>query len=249
LAERGLGGFSAGAGAEDERIYAEQAAESERSVAEMDRLIADFRQMGMTDFEARNAARAEVRGQADTQLERQADILSTLTQGEDAAEGRAVQREQIAAQERAATAQVNRPTDAMNEINIRADAAMAADPMLNRTDALKRAVDERVAADIRVQLASMGVREGQLNAQVVKDATDMAAAKLKNRMDLLTNPDAYNAAFDEALTDAIALIRSEMGQSVNTGGTSGASLQYAVNPSTGERIVSRDGGATWQPVQ
>jgi hypothetical protein len=83
LAERGLGGFSAGAGAEDERIYAEQAAESERSVAEMDRLIADFRQMGLTEFEARNAARASVQGQADTQTQRQADILESLQRGEE----------------------------------------------------------------------------------------------------------------------------------------------------------------------
>ena len=221
LAERGLGGFSSGAGAEDERIYAEQAAESERSVAEMDRLIADFRQMGMTEFEARNAARTAVQGQEQTQRQQQADVLSTLSEGQDAALGRAIQREQIAAQERTGMAQVNRPTDAMNEINIRADAAMAADPGLNRTDALKRAVDERVAADIRVQLASMGVREGQLNAQVVKDATDMAAAKLKNRMDLLTDPDAYNDAFDTELKNAIELIRSEMGQGRSTGGIGG----------------------------
>jgi hypothetical protein len=99
LAERGLGGFSAGAGAEDERIYAEQAAESERSVAEMDRLIADFRQMGLTEFEARNAARASVQGQADTQTQRQADILESLQRGEESTASLDFEREKLATQQ------------------------------------------------------------------------------------------------------------------------------------------------------
>ena len=101
LAERGLGGFSSGAGAEDERIYAEQAAESERSVAEMDRLIADFRQMGMTEFEARNAARTAVQGQEQTQQQRQADILKSLQSAEASAADLGFEREKLAAQQAA----------------------------------------------------------------------------------------------------------------------------------------------------
>jgi hypothetical protein len=101
LAERGLGGFSSGAGAEDERIYAEQAAESERSVAEMDRLIADFRQMGMTEFEARNAARTAVQGQEQTQLQQQADILKSLQSAETSAADLGFRERQLAAQQAA----------------------------------------------------------------------------------------------------------------------------------------------------
>jgi hypothetical protein len=101
LAERGLGGFSSGAGAEDERIYAEQAAESERSVAEMDRLIADFRQMGMTEFEARNAARTAVQGQEQTQQQLQTDIYESLQRAEGSAADLGFEREKLAAQQAA----------------------------------------------------------------------------------------------------------------------------------------------------
>ena len=41
-------------------------------------------------------------------------------------------------------------------------------------------------------------------------------------MDLLTDPDAYNDAFDTELRNAIELIRSEMGSSRSTGGMGSA---------------------------
>jgi hypothetical protein len=98
LAERGLGGFSAGAGAEDERIYAEQAAESERSVAEMDRMIAELRAMGLSQFEAENTARSAVEGRRDTLGGNIAQLLESEAGAFDAATGRGISLENIDAQ-------------------------------------------------------------------------------------------------------------------------------------------------------
>jgi hypothetical protein len=102
LAERGLGGFSAGAGAEDERIYAEQAAESERSVAEMDRMIAELRAMGLSQFEAENTARSAVEGRRDTLGGNIAQLLESEAGAFDAATGRGISLENIDAQLEAA---------------------------------------------------------------------------------------------------------------------------------------------------
>ena len=98
LAERGLGGFSSGAGAEDERIYAEQAAESERSVAEMDKMIADLRAMGMSQFEAENTARSAVEGRRDTIGGNIAKLLQDQASAFDAATRSSISLENIDAQ-------------------------------------------------------------------------------------------------------------------------------------------------------
>ena len=57
LAERGLGGFGAGDTAERDKISAEQIAASEASLADMDKLIEDLRELGMGQFEAEKQAR------------------------------------------------------------------------------------------------------------------------------------------------------------------------------------------------
>lgn len=57
LAERGLGGFGAGDTAERDKISAEQIAASEESLADMDKLIEDLRELGMGQFEAEKKAR------------------------------------------------------------------------------------------------------------------------------------------------------------------------------------------------
>jgi hypothetical protein len=57
LAERGLGGFGAGDTAERDKISAERLASSEASVANMDKLIGELRELGMSQFEAEKQAR------------------------------------------------------------------------------------------------------------------------------------------------------------------------------------------------
>jgi hypothetical protein len=60
LAERGLGGFGAGDTAERDKISAERLASSEASVANMDKLIGELRELGMSQFEAEKQAREMV---------------------------------------------------------------------------------------------------------------------------------------------------------------------------------------------
>jgi hypothetical protein len=56
LGRGGLGGLSAGYAQEEGRIFGERTAESERSVQEMDKIVAELRAMGLSQFEAENVA-------------------------------------------------------------------------------------------------------------------------------------------------------------------------------------------------
>lgn len=227
LAERGLGGFSSGAGAEDERIYAEQAAESERSVAEMDRLIADFRQMGMTEFEARNAARAAVQGQEQTQQQRQADILATLVGREDAEAGRALQAQQLETQ--------------IDVANIQANAGQFARSLEILVNSGKTEVEA-----LR-ELATMSQRVGvDPNDALWQESVNAAFEQVSSNPTLLTStPEARTEAAERLARSMYNLKQGTPAAPATTG----VPPQYATNPSTGERIVSTDGGVNWQPVQ
>ena len=59
-AERGLGGFGAGYAAEEGRIAQEQQTAQQNVVADMDKLINDLRDMGLSQFEAEKQARQQV---------------------------------------------------------------------------------------------------------------------------------------------------------------------------------------------
>jgi hypothetical protein len=59
-AEHGVGGFGRGYAAEEGRIAQEQQAAQQGAVADMDKLIADLRSMGLSQFEAEQQARSNV---------------------------------------------------------------------------------------------------------------------------------------------------------------------------------------------
>ena len=59
-AEHGVGGFGRGYAGEEERIAQEQQAAQQGAVADMDKLIADLRSMGLSQFEAEQQARSNV---------------------------------------------------------------------------------------------------------------------------------------------------------------------------------------------
>jgi hypothetical protein len=99
LARRGLGGFSAGITEEEGRIFGEQEAVQRQALQDTNALIAELRAMGLTEFEARNAARTAVQGQADTQTQRQADILESLQRGEESTASLDFEREKLATQQ------------------------------------------------------------------------------------------------------------------------------------------------------
>jgi hypothetical protein len=97
LARRGLGGFSAGITEEEGRIFGEQEAVQRQALQDTNALIAELRAMGLTEFEARNAARTAVQGQADAQLQQQADVLESLQRGEESTASLDIERERLAA--------------------------------------------------------------------------------------------------------------------------------------------------------
>jgi hypothetical protein len=101
LASRGLGGFSAGITEEEGRIFGEQEAVQRQALQDTNALIAELRAMGLTEFEARNAARTAVQGQADAQLQQQADVLESLQRGEESTASLDFEKEKLATQQAA----------------------------------------------------------------------------------------------------------------------------------------------------
>jgi hypothetical protein len=69
LGRGGLGGLSAGYAQEEGRIFGERTAESERSVQEMDKLVAELRAMGLSQFEAENVAMEQFQSREDREQE------------------------------------------------------------------------------------------------------------------------------------------------------------------------------------
>jgi hypothetical protein len=97
LGRGGLGGLSAGYAQEEGRIFGERTAESERSVQEMDKLVAELRAMGLSQFEAENVAMEQFQSREDREQEF------------------GLRERQVEAQEK----QAGRPTDFISQINMR----------------------------------------------------------------------------------------------------------------------------------
>lgn len=196
LAERGLGGYAAGRGAEMDRIDAERIASSEASVADMDKLISDLRQLGLTQFEAENKAAEMVETNRRTGMTTAQSIVDSRQRAADAKANRVTQERGQDITERVGMAQVKKPSDFMNEIQIRVDAIQAGNPQLSDVEARSKALAERIEAQAQAQLAAAGVRAESLELDRLKAAYSMAADRLANRFDLNADPAAYNSAFD-----------------------------------------------------
>jgi hypothetical protein len=92
LAEKGLGGFGSGYTAEEERIAGEKLSAAEASVADMDKLIGELRELGMSQFEAEKQARDTVESNVRQGMSTAQAVTTARRQAADAAEGRDVQR-------------------------------------------------------------------------------------------------------------------------------------------------------------
>ena len=92
LAEKGLGGFGSGYTAEEERIAGEKLSAAEASVADMDKLIGELRELGMSQFEAEKQARDTVESNVRQGMSTAKAVTTARRQAADAAEGRDVQR-------------------------------------------------------------------------------------------------------------------------------------------------------------
>ena len=91
-AEQGLGGFGAGYTAEEERIAGEKLSAAEASVADMDKLIGELRELGLSQFEAEKEARNTVESNVRDGMSVAQAVTTARRQAADAAEGRDVER-------------------------------------------------------------------------------------------------------------------------------------------------------------
>jgi len=91
LAERGLGGFGAGRTAEMDKILGEKLSAAEASVADMDKLISELRELGMGQFEAEKQARDMVEKAVNQGLSTSAAVADSRQRAQDAAANRATQ--------------------------------------------------------------------------------------------------------------------------------------------------------------
>jgi len=234
LAEKGLGGFGAGYTAEEERIAGEKLSAAEASVADMDKLIGELRDLGLSQFEAEKQARDMVERGVDQGLSTAQAVLASRRQAETALADRE-SRERVAEMQTAATLEsARRPTDFMNEINIRVDALQEADPSLSDIDARRQALEERIEAQTMAQLALSGIREESLELERLKAAYAAAADKLARRVDLMSNSEAYNKAFAEEVQK---ILQDLGGSAAPTGAGTGAGVNISgINPRAIQRL-------------
>jgi hypothetical protein len=242
LAERGLGGFGAGDTAERDKISAERIASSEASVANMDKLIGELRELGMSQFEAEKQAREMVQKATEQGASTSQAIVESRRRTQDAAANRATQERGQDITREVGLAQVAVPTDFMNEIQIRVNALQMDNPSLSKIEAQKQALEERIEAQAKAQLAANGVRAETLELERLKAAYSMAASRLANNPLAVTDYKAYRRAFDEEVENITAQFMTP------SGGNTGAGVPV---PSSANDLVvgtvynTARGPATW----
>ena len=242
LAERGLGGFGAGDTAERDKISAERIASSEASVANMDKLIGELRELGMSQFDAEKQAREMVQKATEQGASTSQAIVESRRRTQDAAANRATQERGQDITREVGLAQVSKNTDFMNEIDIRVNALQMDNPSLSKIEAQKQALEERIEAQAKAQLAANGVRAETLELERLKAAYSMAASRLANNPLAVTDSEAYRRAFDEEVRSITAQF------SAPSGGNTGAGVP--VPPSANDLVVgtvynTARGPATW----
>jgi hypothetical protein len=204
----GLGGFGAGERAEADRLLKAQIESSDKTAAEFDALVKEMQAMGLNEFQAEEAARQGVRDQVQTGMTVTQAINKTLADisvsEADRAQRQAAQELQARTSTEVAQIQASRPTDFMNEINMRVEALMAGDEGLSLIDARKQAIEDRIEAQGRVAMDAAGIRREDLDMNRLKNAYSMAADKLANRMDLNLDPTAYNREFNAEVQRIVA---------------------------------------------
>ena len=211
-AEHGVGGFGRGYAAEEGRIAQEQQAAQQGAVADMDKLIADLRSMGLSQFEAEQQARLSVESGRNQGMSTVQALATANQQAEEArltresADTRA--SEQNRAQIRAA--EIAGQTDTDNMLRILTENFM-------RTQGVSRSEAEYLAAE-QLQQNEIAIRQAAAVAvdptlqrfQRVAAVEEIRNARLKGIESLmLRDPPAYITAkekIDEDMSDIMASI-------------------------------------------
>jgi hypothetical protein len=170
LAERGLGGFGAGRTSEMDKIAAERLGIEETSLANLNSLIAEKRAMGMTQFEAENAARAEILSSRDAAMTAatsrgDAQRLAFITSQEKALD-RANQ--QVIAEIQTSGSQFGQ------SLNIKIEELRLKNPELSEIEIKSRALQLLVDDELRIGLARVGVSQEDQDRKEINEAIKAA---------------------------------------------------------------------------
>ena len=187
LAEKGLGGFGSGYTAEEERIAGEKLSAAEASVADMDKLIGELRELGMSQFEAEKQARNMVEEGIDNGMTAAQAVLASRRQAETALmQSETTRRGQdIQAETARAVADIQTSgSEFKTSLGIRIKDLRRNNPDLSQTEIESRALNSLVDDELRVGLARLGVSRDDQNRKEINDsitaATEMFSKNFAN---------------------------------------------------------------------
>jgi hypothetical protein len=193
LAERGLGGFGAGDTAERDKISAERLASSEASVANMDKLIGELRELGMSQFEAEKQAREMVQNATDEGANVSQAIVDSRRRTRDAAANRATQErgQDMQAATSMAVAKIQTSGSQFGRsLGIRIEELRRNNPELSQTERESRALKATIDDELRVGLARVGVSQEEQNRREINDSIEAATEMFsKNFANMTLSPE------------------------------------------------------------
>lgn len=245
LAERGLGGFGAGDTAERDKISAERIASSEASVANMDKLIGELRELGMSQFEAERQAREMVQNATDNGANVSQAIVDSRRRAQDAAANRATQergQDMQAATSRAVAEIQTSGSQFGTSLRIRVEELRRNNPELSQTELESMALKATIDDELKVGLARLGVSQDDQNRRIINDSIEAATKMLTANM--LNNP-MTGAELQTAIFDLAREIQTKV---YNTSAPSTAEFEEGAiaRDAQGNRIVYRNGN--WEPI-
>lgn len=245
LAERGLGGFGAGDTAERDKISAERIASSEASVANMDKLIGELRELGMSQFEAERQAREMVQNATDNGANVSQAIVDSRRRAQDAAANRATQergQDMQAATSRAVAEIQTSGSQFGTSLRIRVEELRRNNPELSQTELESMALKATIDDELKVGLARLGVSQDDQNRRIINDSIEAATKMLTANM--LNNP-MTGAELQTAIFDLAREIQTKV---YNTSAPSTTEFEEGAiaRDAQGNRIVYRNGN--WEPI-
>ena len=195
LGAKGLGGFGSGYTSEQDLIDSERAAAAGVSLAEMDSLITELRAMGMTRFEAENAARAELSARKTAAVDAGATRVNTQETNRNAmtrAEMQAATQRDVAniqgVTSRAVAAAQASNSEFGRSLGIKIQELRLNEPNLTEQERESRALQSLFDQDVRVQLSKLGVTQADQQRKEITDSISSAIKILEGDISLMADP-------------------------------------------------------------
>ena len=209
--KQGLGGFGAGVGMEEDKILAERLGVREASVEHMDKLIAELRTLGLSQYQAEQEAQkmvATLRSQGIST----AQALQTALRATDDANLRAqaqidVARETGKWQEKVAQIRNLNNTDMMDQLQILARKVRRENPGISPAEADEKALEMYYDQQIRAAFARLATTEDaaliRRDMDVMREAVrvvDQMSPVMLGRRGIMSSTGQFN---EDAYTEAI----------------------------------------------